>query len=115
MVKTSLDHPLVPLADTTDPRARTGPFHVPELLAEGKTHKEALRCLKRRISNAIFAPSRPTPSEPPQRPELRARKGNQGYERMVRGRISLCGGAHPVPWMALAQTVRSMARVSTGR
>jgi transposase len=24
-------------------------------LAEGKTHKEALRCLKRRISNAIFA------------------------------------------------------------
>lgn len=24
-------------------------------IAEGKTHKEALRCLKRRISNAIYA------------------------------------------------------------
>jgi hypothetical protein len=24
-------------------------------LAEGKTHKEALRCLKRRISDAIYA------------------------------------------------------------
>ena len=31
-------------------------------LAEGKTHKEALRSLKRKISDAIFAASRPTPA-----------------------------------------------------
>ena len=31
-------------------------------VAEGKTPKEALRSLKRRISDAVFARSRPTPA-----------------------------------------------------
>ena len=31
-------------------------------IADGKTHKEALRCLKRRISDAIFASGGPGPS-----------------------------------------------------
>jgi transposase len=47
-------------------------------LAAGKTHKEALRSLKRRVSDAIFARSRPTPAGPPQRPAITAREGNRG-------------------------------------
>ena len=46
-------------------------------LAEGKTHKEALRSLKRKISDAIFARLRPTPARP-QRPGPRAREGTRG-------------------------------------
>ena len=46
-------------------------------IAEGKTHKEALRCLKRRISDAIYAACAPTPGRPPQRHQ-RTREGNRG-------------------------------------
>ena len=47
-------------------------------IAEGKTHKEALRALKRRVSDAIFAACRPTPGESQRRPGPRAREGNRG-------------------------------------
>ena len=47
-------------------------------IAEGKTHKEALRCLKRRISDAVFPASRPTPGRPQPRQRRRAREGNRG-------------------------------------
>ena len=40
-------------------------------IAEGKTRKEALRCLKRRISDAIYARCAPMPAR-------RAREGNRG-------------------------------------
>jgi transposase len=46
-------------------------------VAEGKTRKDALRSLKRKISDAIFAVSRPTTAGP-QRPEPAAREGNRG-------------------------------------
>jgi transposase len=36
-------------------RHSTGRAYYDRKIAEGKTHKEALRCLKRRISNAIYA------------------------------------------------------------
>jgi transposase len=47
-------------------------------LAEGKTHKEALRSLKRRISDAIFARLLADARRAGQRPAPRAREGNQG-------------------------------------
>ena len=48
-------------------------------LAEGKTPKEALRALKRRVSDAIFAqpPSRRPPGQRGPAPR-RAREGNRG-------------------------------------
>jgi transposase len=57
-------------------RHSEGRAYYDKKLAEGKTHKEALRCLKRQISDAIFARLRPTPATPP--PAIRAREGNQG-------------------------------------
>ena len=47
-------------------------------LAEGKTHKEALRSLKRRISDAIFARLLADARRAGQRPAPRAREGNRG-------------------------------------
>ena len=46
--------------------------------AEGKTHKEALRSLKRRISDAIFACLLADARRAGQRPARRAREGNRG-------------------------------------
>ncbi len=47
-------------------------------LAEGKTHKEALRSLKRRISNAIYARLLADARRAGQQPARRAREGNRG-------------------------------------
>jgi transposase len=47
-------------------------------VAEGKTHKEALRSLKRRISDAIFACLLADARRAGQRPARRAREGNRG-------------------------------------
>ena len=49
-------------------------------LAEGKTHKEALRCLKRRISDAIYAP--PARRHPPGRAAPRNGPGRATGERL---------------------------------
>ena len=46
-------------------------------IAEGKTHKEALRALKRQISDAIF-PRLKADTARRQRPARRAREGNRG-------------------------------------
>jgi transposase len=46
--------------------------------AEGKTHKEALRSLKRKISDAIFACLLAGARRAGQRPARRAREGNRG-------------------------------------
>jgi transposase len=34
--------------------ARGGAYHRKKKMAEGKSRKEALRCLKRRVSDAVF-------------------------------------------------------------
>jgi transposase len=47
-------------------------------IAEGKTHKEALRSLKRRISDAIYARLLADARRARQRPARRAREGNRG-------------------------------------
>ena len=47
-------------------------------IAEGKTHKEALRCLKRRISDAVFARLQADARQAARRPPRRAREGNRG-------------------------------------
>jgi hypothetical protein len=46
-------------------------------VAEGKTHKEALRCLKRQISNAIYACLQADARQAAE-PRPRAREGNRG-------------------------------------
>ena len=52
-------------------------------IAEGKTHKEALRCLKRRISNAVYA-----------RLRADARKGGPGGQPGSHS-VSKAAGSHP--------------------
>jgi len=56
-------------------RHSQGRAYYDKKLAAGKTPKEALRGLKRQISNAIFA-CRPTPGGP--RPARKTREGNRG-------------------------------------
>src|ERR1039458_2926242 len=46
-------------------------------IAAGKSRKDALRCLKRKISDAICAPSAPTPQSPARQLE-KAREGKRG-------------------------------------
>jgi transposase len=59
-------------------RHSEGRVYYEKKLAEGKTHKEALRSLKRRISDAIFARLLADARRDGQRPAPRAREGNQG-------------------------------------
>jgi hypothetical protein len=59
-------------------RHSDGRAYYEKKLAEGKTHKEALRSLKRRISDAIFARLLADARRDGQRPAPRAREGNQG-------------------------------------
>ena len=47
-------------------------------LAEGKTHKEALRALKRRVSDALYARLQADARRAAERPAQRAREGNRG-------------------------------------
>ena len=51
-------------------------------LAQGKTRPEAMRCLKRRISDAVTGNSSPTPDAPllppPRNPKVRIREGTAG-------------------------------------
>jgi transposase len=47
-------------------------------IAEGKTHKEALRSLSAASATPSSPASRPTPGPPPQRPVPRVREGNRG-------------------------------------
>ena len=59
-------------------RHSDGRAYYEKKLAEGKTHKEALRSLKRRISDAIFACLLADARRAGQRPARTAREGNQG-------------------------------------
>jgi len=62
-------------------------------LAEGKTHKEALRCLKRRISDTIYSRLQADAGEPPNRPG--GGSGRATGERLCRqrGRLTPRGPA----------------------
>ena len=73
-----LNHP-IHMAAVTQTRCRHSPGRAcyDKKLAEGKTGKEALRCLKRQISDAIFACLQAGPGVPRPRPP-RAREGNRG-------------------------------------
>jgi hypothetical protein len=57
-------------------RHSKGRAYYEKKLAEGKTGKEALRSLKRQVSNAIFACLRLMPDAP--QPARRAREGSRG-------------------------------------
>jgi hypothetical protein len=59
-------------------RHSDGRAYYEKKLAEGKTHKEALRSLKRRISDAIFARLLADARRAGQQPAPRAREGNRG-------------------------------------
>ncbi len=60
-------------------RRSDGRAYYEKKIAEGKMHKEALRSLKRRISDAITRRSWPMPGRRPQQlPAPRAREGNRG-------------------------------------
>jgi transposase len=59
-------------------RHSEGRAYYEKKLAEGKTHKEALRSLKRRISDAIYARLQADARRAGQRPARRAREGNRG-------------------------------------
>ena len=70
-------------------RHSDGRAYYDKKLAEGKTHKEALRCLKRRISDAIYARLRPTPARPPG-----SRAGGPGGQP-GNDSVSSAAGSHP--------------------
>jgi transposase len=57
-------------------------------LAEGKTHKEALRALKRRISDVIFARLQADGRRAAAAPALRAREGNGERLHRQRGQLT---------------------------
>ena len=67
-----------------------GRAYYDQKIAEGKTHKEALRCLKRKISDAIFACLRADA----RRPRAAAAKGPGG--QTGNGSDSSAAGLHPV-------------------
>ena len=59
-------------------RHSNGRAYYDKKIAEGKTHKEALRSLKRRISDAIYARLLADARRAGQRPARTAREGNRG-------------------------------------
>jgi transposase len=59
-------------------------------LAEGKTHKEALRCLKRRVSDAIFARLQADARRAAAAPSMRGPGGQPGN-----GSVASAAGSHP--------------------
>ena len=78
-------------------------------LAEGKTRKEALRSLKRRVSDAIYARLLATPGEPDS--GQRERPGRATGERLCiqRGRIPPTTGSSDKPLPDLGTTIRPRA------
>ena len=59
-------------------RHSEGRAYYDKKIAEGKTHKEALRALKRRISDAIYARLQADARQGAAAPGARAREGNRG-------------------------------------
>ena len=83
-------------------------------LAEGKTHKEALRSLKRRISDAIFARLLADTRRAGQRPARRAREGNRGTTLTpARPAHTPNAGSSDKPLPDLGTTIRPGTRAAT--
>jgi transposase len=83
-------------------------------VAEGKTHKEALRSLKRRISDAIFACLLADARRTGQRPARRAREGNRGTTLTpARPAHTPNAGSSDKPLPDLGTTIRPGTRAAT--
>jgi hypothetical protein len=83
-------------------------------LAEGKTHKEALRSLKRRISDAIFARLLADARRAGQRAARTAREGNRGTTLTpARPAHTPNAGSSDKPLPDLGTTIRPGTRAAT--
>ena len=83
-------------------------------VAEGKTHKEALRSLKRRISDAIFACLLADARRAGQQPARRAREGNRGTTLTpARPAHTPNAGSSDKPLPDLGTTIRPGTRPAT--
>jgi transposase len=95
-------------------RHSDGRAYYEKKLAEGKTHKEALRSLKRRISDAIFARLLADARRDGQRPAPRAREGNQGTTLTpARPAHTPNAGSSDKPLPDLGTTIRPGTRAVT--
>jgi hypothetical protein len=83
-------------------------------LAEGKTHKEALRSLKRKISDAIYARLLADARRAGQQPARRAREGNRGTTLTpARPAHTPNAGSSDKPLPDPATTIRPGTRAAT--
>jgi transposase len=84
-----LSHAIHPVAITQiRHRHGNGRAYYDNKSAEGKTHKEALRSLKRQISNAVYARLQAAPAKPPQ--PTRRTRGQPGNDS-----VSSAADSHP--------------------
>jgi transposase len=70
-------------------RHRAGRAYYDRKITEGKTHKEALRCLKRKISNAMYARLR-ADARKATAPSVKGPGGQPGNDS-----VSSAAGSHP--------------------
>jgi transposase len=83
-------------------------------IAEGKTHKEALRSLKRQISNAVYARLLADARRAGQRPAQRAREGNRETTLTpARSAHAPNAGSSDKPLPDLGTTIRPRTRAAT--
>ena len=95
-------------------RHSEGRAYYEKKLAEGKTHKEALRSLKRRISDAIYARLQADARRAAQRPARRAREGNRGTALTpARPAHTPNAGSSDKPLPDLGTTIRPGTRAAT--
>ena len=95
-------------------RHSEGRAYYEKKLAEGKTHKEALRSLKRRISDAIYARLQADARRAGQRPARRAREGNRGTALIpARPAHTPNAGSSDKPLPDLGTTIRPGTRAAT--
>jgi len=95
-------------------RHSDGRAYYEKKLAEGKTHKEALRSLKRRISDAIYARLQADARRAGQRPARRAREGNRGTALTpARPAHTPNAGSSDKPLPDLGTTIRPGTRAAT--
>ena len=95
-------------------RHSDGRAYYDKKVTEGKTHKEALRSLKRRISDAIFACLLADARRAGQRPARTAREGNQGTTLTpARPAHTPNAGSSDKPLPDLGTTIRPGTRAAT--
>ena len=95
-------------------RHSEGRAYYEKKLAGGKTHKEALRSLKRRISDAIYGRLQADARRAGQRPARRAREGNRGTALTpARPAHTPNAGSSDKPLPDLGTTIRPGTRAAT--